>query len=100
MTASPFRETWFVDFEYYGSPGDIPRVCCMAAKELNSGREIKLWRDALLALERAPFDTGPESLMVAYFASAEVGCFKALGWPLPENIEQCRFRRVIGYQCR
>ncbi|WP_114652603.1 hypothetical protein [Polynucleobacter necessarius] len=24
--------------------------------------------------------------MVAYFASAEMACFKALGWPMPKNI--------------
>jgi DNA polymerase I len=25
-------------------------------------------------------------LFVAYYASAELGCFKALGWPMPVRI--------------
>ena len=33
---------------------------------------------------RAPY-TGPNACFVAYFASAELGCFRALGWPLPTN---------------
>ena len=37
-------------------------------------------------LNRAPFDVGPDALFVAYFASAELGCFLELGWPLPENV--------------
>src|SRR5262249_18698043 len=35
---------------------------------------------------RAPFPTGPDVLVVAYFATAEMGCFLALGWPLPANL--------------
>jgi DNA polymerase I len=33
-----------------------------------------------------PFPTGPDSLLVAFYASAELGCFRALGWPKPTNI--------------
>jgi DNA polymerase I len=33
-----------------------------------------------------PFPTGPDSLFVAYYASAELGCFKALGWPMPAHV--------------
>ena len=58
----------------------------MVAREMRSGRLIRLWRDELLSLRRPPFDCGPESLFVAYFASAELGCFLALGWPMPTHI--------------
>src|SRR5215213_7011937 len=58
----------------------------MVARGLCSGREVRLWREELLALPTAPFDTGPESVFVAYYASAELGCFLALGWPLPANV--------------
>ena len=58
----------------------------MVAQELISGRHIRMWRDELLALRRAPFDTGPDSALVAYYASAELGCFLELGWPLPTNV--------------
>ena len=47
---------------------------------------MRLWREALLALRSAPFDTGPDSVFVAYYASAELGCFLELGWPLPVNV--------------
>ena len=58
----------------------------MVARELISGRELRLWRDELVSLRKAPFDTGPDALFVAYFDSAELGCFLELGWPLPDNV--------------
>jgi DNA polymerase-1 len=33
-----------------------------------------------------PFPIGPDALFVAYYASAELGCLRALGWPKPANI--------------
>ena len=35
---------------------------------------------------KPPFPTGPDALFVAYYASAELGCFRALGWPMPANV--------------
>src|SRR4051812_17357073 len=58
----------------------------MVARELRSGRELRLWTDDLRRLPAAPFPTGPETLFVAYYASAELGCFLALGWPLPARV--------------
>ena len=81
----PFGEVWSADFEFRAGVGERPWPVCMVAKELHSGREIRLWRNELLALRRAPFDVGPDSLFVAYYASAELGCFLELGWPLPVN---------------
>ncbi len=81
-----FDEVWLVDFEFVEPGGCVPRVVCMVAEELFTGREIALWEDELAALDRAPFDVGPRSCMVAYFASAELGCFRALGWELPRNV--------------
>src|SRR3712207_5342983 len=82
----PFREAWLCDFEFRADPGERPWPVCMVARGLRSGREVRLWRDELLALRAAPFDTGPESVFVAYYASAELGCFLALGWPLPAKV--------------
>jgi hypothetical protein len=58
----------------------------MFARELRSGRELNLWGDALRHRRTAPFDTGPDSVFVAYAAAAEMGCFHKLGWPTPVNI--------------
>jgi DNA polymerase I len=82
----PFREIWCVDFEYGAAPGEHPAPLCMCARELRSGRELRLWHDQLVALRRAPFDTGPESVLVAYAAAAELSCFLELGWSLPANV--------------
>jgi hypothetical protein len=40
----------------------------------------------LLRLKRAPFDTGPDAVIVAYSATAELSCFLALGWPFPHHV--------------
>jgi DNA polymerase-1 len=81
-----FREIWAVDFEFNVAPGGCPRPICMVARELRTGREIRVWREELIALHRARFNTGPDSVLVAYYASAEAGCFLELGWPLPVNV--------------
>src|SRR5262245_2275498 len=83
---APFRELWCVDFEFRSDPGERPWVVCMAARELIGGRQIQMWRDELLALKKAPFDTGTDVALVAYYASAELGCFLELGWSLPANV--------------
>lgn len=81
-----FHEIWLVDFEFQAPPGQQPHVICMVAQELRSGRLIRMWRDELIALRQAPFDCGANSLFVAYYASAEFGCFLALSWPFPACI--------------
>src|SRR3954452_12062710 len=83
---SAFREIWAVDFEFQAPAGERPRPVCMVARELSTGRLVRLWRDDLVALRHPPFDCGPDSLFVAYYVSAELGCFLALGWPMPANI--------------
>jgi hypothetical protein len=49
----------------------------MVARELGSNRLIRLWRDELGS--RPPFPVDDDALFVAYFASAELGCFLELG---------------------
>jgi DNA polymerase-1 len=82
----PYSEIWCCDLEFCGADGNNPTPVCMVAKEARSGRTIRMWRDELLGLTDAPFDTGPDALFVAYFASAEIGCFLTLGWGTPDRI--------------
>ena len=82
----PFAEVWCCDFEFRADPGERPWPVCMVARELHTGRELRLWRGELLALRAAPFNVGADAVFVAYFASAELGCFLELGWPLPANV--------------
>jgi hypothetical protein len=58
----------------------------MVARELRSGQLIRVWQDELRAMRTPPFSTGADSLYVAYYAPAELGCHLALGWPMPERI--------------
>jgi DNA polymerase-1 len=80
----PFRELWAVDFEYRAGPGARPVPVCMVARELRSGRLLRLWRDQLPA--RPPFPVDQDSLILSYAAAAELGCFLELGWPMPARV--------------
>lgn len=86
MLEQQFNEIWLVDFEFVAPDGEQQRPVCMVAEEFWSGRQIRMWEEDLRASPAAPFNTGPDCLLVAYFASAELACFRALGWPLPYNI--------------
>jgi DNA polymerase-1 len=80
---------WFVDFEFHpagGREGNRPVPVCMVAREYQSGQTLRLWQDELQRLSHAPFHTGNGALFVAFYASAELGCFIQLGWPLPTNV--------------
>jgi DNA polymerase I len=79
---SEFRTVWCVDFEFQANPGERPIPICLVARELRSGRLIRSWLTDQ-APSQPPFDTGRDSLFVAYYASAELGCLAALGWPMP-----------------
>jgi hypothetical protein len=78
-----FREVWAVDTEYRRPPGHLPEVCCVAATELRSGRGVRLWTEHGAP---SPFDTGPNNLFVAHYASAECLAFLMLGWDPPVYI--------------
>jgi len=80
----PYREIWLADFEFMAGAGERPVPVCLCARELRSGREIRIWRDEFGPLP--PYPTGADSLFVAYMASAELGCHVALGWPMPERV--------------
>ena len=43
-----------------------------------------MWRDQFGPAP--PYATGPDVLFVAYYASAELGCYRVLDWPMPERI--------------
>jgi DNA polymerase-1 len=81
-----YRNVVAVDFEFEfdGHDGNQPRPVCMVAKELRSGQCWRLWRGEFGSAP--PFPIGPDTLFVAYYASAELGCFRALGWPMPARI--------------
>lgn len=79
-----FREVVAVDFEFTAPPGERPRPVCLVAHELVSGRRYRIWCDQFGAAP--PYATGDDVLFVAYYASAEFGCYQVLGWPAPTRI--------------
>lgn len=81
-----FAEAVLVDFEFHCPDGERPEPICMVARELGSGRVHRIWQDDLRRMQAPPFPIGPDSLVVAFYASAEVGCFLALGWPPPVHL--------------
>jgi DNA polymerase-1 len=86
LGALPYKAIVAADFEFEfgGRDGNRPRPVCMVAKELRSGREWRIWRGEFPS--QPPFSTGPDTLFVAFVASAELGCFRSLGWPMPVRI--------------
>ena len=80
----PYREVWLADFEFSAPDGERPTPVCLVARELFSNRLVRLFADELQ--DRPPFPTDDNTLFVAYFASAEIGCFLALGWDVPRRI--------------
>ena len=45
-----------------------------------------MWQDEMYMSSLPPYSTTHDSLFVAYYASAELGCHLALDWPTPQNI--------------
>jgi hypothetical protein len=72
------------EFEFGGHAGNRPRPICMVAKDLCTGQEWRSWRGEFGAAP--PFPTDDSALLVAYYASAELGCFLELGWSMPKFV--------------
>jgi DNA polymerase family A len=82
---APYRRVWLVDFEFTAPPGERPLPLCCVARELRTRRLERLWLTDEAPAD-PPYGTGADSLFVAYYASAELGCHLALGWPTPLRI--------------
>ena len=75
-----YAAVWVLDFEFIAQAGEQPTPVCMVAHEVRSGRWVQLWLDEPTV---PPFSLGPDTLFVAYSATAEWSCFLELGWPPP-----------------
>ena len=90
MHAANFTDgIYLVDFEFHpagGREGNPPVPVCMVVRAWPSGRTQRYWQTDLQQMAAAPFPTGVKALCVAYYASAEMDCFHALGWPHPVHV--------------
>lgn len=71
------------DFEFRpidGIEGNPIEVICGVFKNITTGKVVCLWRDELYRRSAPPLFDYPDTMLVAYYASAELNCFKALGW--------------------
>ena len=79
-----FREVWGWDTEFKLNGNHRPTVT-MFAKEIRSGREVRLRLADLEALGRLPFGNEPDTVVESYSAVAELNCCEAHGVPMPAN---------------
>jgi DNA polymerase-1 len=86
MQFAVFREIVVVDAEYSCPPGGRPTPICIVAHELRSGHKFRLWEDELQSMSVPPYASGTDALLISYNAQAEVGVYRALGWPMPPRI--------------
>jgi hypothetical protein len=78
VTDLRFSQMWALDFEFKALTGERPQPLCLVAREIKSGSERRYWVDDLVKLSAPPFP--PDALLIAYYASAEMGCFLSLNW--------------------
>src|ERR1700730_370967 len=79
-----FHEVVVVDTEFTIAAGERPVPVCLVAHELRSGRRFRIFKNDFRPTP--PYATGPDVLFVAYFATAELGCYRVLGWSMPERV--------------
>jgi DNA polymerase I len=84
MRTHEFREIVFIDFEFSAIPGERQKPLCCVAHELRSGRKFRIWKDQFGPIP--PYANGPDVLVIAYYSSAEFGCYRALCWPMPRRV--------------
>jgi hypothetical protein len=71
-------------FEEAARSGERPRPVCMVARDLCTGQEWQVFEGDFAPVP--PFPIDKDAVFVAYYASAELGCFRALSWPMPANV--------------
>jgi DNA polymerase family A len=88
-----FGQVIVADFEYETAAppqreGDLPNVLCLIVYVLNDNLQHvathRLWRGEFG--NSPPFDIGPDTLFVAYNASADLECFQVLNWKFPIHV--------------
>ena len=84
MIPATFARVWCIDFEFSHQPGGLPMPLCMVALELRSRKLVRVWLDGV---QSCPIHFNKSDLIVAYYASAEVGCFLELGWSIPAVLD-------------
>ena len=97
-----FSQIVVVDFEYEVTPGGLPNPLCMVAVVLDGNfqyvRTIRIWRGEFG--RTPPFDIGPDTLIVAYSAWAEMMCLQGAGLGFPSLHLRSAYRLSGAHQSR
>ena len=78
-----FKNVVVYDYEFKITDGNPPSPVCVVYKELHSQKIIKQW--LLDEVPRSPFSCS-DTLFIAHFSNAEVGCDIANGYEKPKYI--------------
>ena len=93
MIPPTYARVWCLDFEFSHQPGGLPVPLCMVAREIRTQELVRVWLTDGQQSPPNPFNKS--DLIVAYYASAEIGCFLELGWPTPVVLDlYAEFRRL------
>ena len=79
-----FEEVWAVDTEFIARPGERYDPICLVARELKSGRLLRLWHNRLGP--NPPYRTDAGVLFFFFVANAELGFHLSKNWPMPVNV--------------
>lgn len=82
-----FKRIFVIDFEFIAELGERQKPICLVSYEIISGELKKIWledKDTLTL--KPPYPISESDLYVAYYSSAEWGCYLSLNWPLPINV--------------
>jgi hypothetical protein len=82
----PFKQIWLTDTEYRALPGELPEPICICSREFFTGQVVQLWLHNQPVPPAPPFTVDATTLVIAFYASSEIGVFLALGWPLPVRV--------------
>ena len=86
LATTPFKHVIYVDLEFQIKNGNRPWPVCMVVNDGLTRQTKRYWRDELVRMNEAPFETGTDAVVVAYAAQAVLSCFLTLDWKLPVNV--------------
>jgi hypothetical protein len=82
-----------IDFEFKAQDGCTPVPHTMCAQELATGITHRYAPGQLDGMTAPPFPS--HYTLVAFAADAELGCYLALGWPLPPRVIDLRIEHMM-----
>lgn len=85
MVLDDFHKIWIIDFEFTAPTGAVPLPLCLVATEFWTRETHRLWLEDIRDFKGINF-IAQNDLVVAYYASAEVGCYLSLGLEPPGHL--------------